>query len=226
VDGAALILSDPELHRPFLAEIARTGPPVVALAALPGQVLPVDSVVCDFSTGFAQAVDHLTNLGHRRFAFLSALAKGQDDGNRTELFRSLLAQKGIGPETTSFVTCEHRIGSARDAFRAFLLEKGSLRPTALIAMNDLSAIGAIRAAHEVGLRVPTDLSVIGVDNVPLGEFLPVALTTIAQPIREMVRRTASLLHQRISGSAKARASQALFSTELLVRESTTTPPSA
>jgi LacI family transcriptional regulator len=224
VDGAALIISDPELHRPFLAEIAQSGPPVVALAALPATPLPVDSVVCDFSAGFAQAIDHLVTLGHRRFVFLSALAKGQDDGNRPALFRDLLRRKGASPDHLFFVTCEHHIESARDSFRTFLQRHKTRRPTALIAMNDLSAMGAIRAAHECGLRVPQDLSVIGVDNIPLGEFLPVSLTTISQPIKDMVARVASLLHRRISVPNRTPPSQTIFPTELLLRESTTTAP--
>ena len=59
-------------------------------------------------------------------------------------------------------------------------------------MNDLSAIGAMRAAADEKLCVPRDLSIVGVDNIPLGEYLSVSLTTIAQPIREMVARTSLL----------------------------------
>lgn len=220
VDGAALIISDTELHRPFLAGIAKSGPPVVALAALPQIPLPVDSVVCDFSAGVEQAIDHLVELGHRRFVFLSALAKGQDDGNRPVLFKEFLGRRGVTTNDLFFVTCEHRIESARDSFRAFLLRHRTNCPTALIAMNDLSAIGAIRAACEVGLRVPADLSVVGVDNIPLGEFLPVSLTTISQPIKDMAARAASLLHRRISGPTTPPPSQTIFPTELIIREST------
>lgn len=223
VDGVALIVSDPELHRPFLAGLAQSGPPAVALAAKPDVPLPIDSVVSDFSQGFAQAIDHLIGLGHRRFAFLCALAKGQDDGRRPELFRSLLGAKGIAPEDIFFVRCEHHIASARDAFRDLLRRTKAKRPTALIALNDLSAIGAIRAATDENLCVPRDLSVVGVDNIPLGEYLPVALTTISQPITEMVACTASLLIQRIVGKAPARASQTNFPTSLVVRESTGAP---
>ena len=224
VDGVALIVSDPELHRPFLTALALSGPPAVALAAKPDVVLPIDAVVSDFSEGFAQAIDHLIGLGHERFAFLCALAKGQDDGKRPELFRSILGAKGIAPENISFVRCEHHIASARNAFRELLRQTKKKRPTALMALNDLSAIGAIRAAADEGLSVPKDLSVIGVDNIPLGEYLPVALTTIAQPIKDMVGRTASLLIQRIEGKAAAKPSQTIFPTELIIRESTGKPP--
>lgn len=224
VDGVALIVSDPELHRPYLASLATSGPPAVALAARPDVRLPIDSVVIDFARGFSQAIEHLVALGHQRFAFLCALAKGQDDGKRPEYFQRLLAQKGVAPENMFFVRCEHHIASARDAFRDLLRETKSKRPTALIALNDLSAIGAMRAAAEEKIVVPRDLSIIGVDNVPLGEFLPVALTTIGQPIQEMVTRTASLLVQRIEKKTGARPSQTIFPTELIIRESTARGP--
>ena len=223
VDGVALIVSDPDLHRSFLAGLAKNGPAAVALAAKPDVPLPIDSVVSDFSQGFAQAIEHLVGLGHRRFAFLCALAKGQDDGKRPELFRSLLGAKGIAAENISFARCEHHIASARLAFRDLLRRTPEKRPTALVALNDLSAIGAIRAAADERLSVPRDLSVVGVDNIPLGEYLPVALTTISQPIQAMVARTVHLLIQRIRGKAPARPSQTNFPTELVIRESTDRP---
>jgi len=224
VDGVVLIVSDTELHRPFLAKLAANGPPAVALAAKPDKSLPVDSVVSDFSPGFAEAIEHLIGLGHQRFAFLCALAQGQDDGRRPELYRSLLGAKGVAPENIFFVRCTHHIGSARDTFRDLLRQTKPKRPTALIAMNDLSAIGAMRAAAEERLSVPRDLSIVGVDNIPLGQYLPVALTTISQPIREMVARTVQLLFQRILGKAPARHSQTVFATKLLLRESTARAP--
>lgn len=226
VDGVALIVSDPDLHRPYLAKLAAGGLPAVALAAKPDVPLPIDSVLIDFSEGLAQAIAYLIGLGHTRFAFLCALAKGQDDGKRPERFRSLLGAHGIAPENISFVRCEHHIASARDAFREVLRQPRGQRPTALLALNDLSAIGAIRAATDAGLSVPRDLSVVGVDNIPLGEFLPVSLTTIGQPIQAMVARTAELLIARIEGKAAAKPMQTIFPTQLIVRESTARPPAA
>ncbi len=224
VDGVVLIVSDTEFHRPFLTRLAQNGPAAVVMAAKPNETLPLDSVVSDFSPGFAEAVDHLIALGHQRFAFLCALAKGQDDGRRPELFRSLLGAKGIAPENIDFVRCEHHIGSARDAFRTLLRQTKTRRPTALIALNDLSAIGAMRAAAEEKVRVPDDLSIIGFDNIPLGEYLPVALTTVSQPIQAMISRTAELLIQRIVGKTAANPSQTIFETKLVIRESTARAP--
>ena len=71
-------------------------------------------------------------------------------------------------------------------------------------MNDLTAIGAIRAASERGIRVPEDLSVIGIDNIPLGDFLHRRLTTIAQPLDELANATAELLLQEFKGQPSFR----------------------
>lgn len=84
----------------------------------------------------------------------------------------------------------------------------------------------MRAAADEGLSVLRDLSIIGVDNIPLAEYLPVAVTTISQPIEDMVARTASLLIHRIAGKSSSRPSQTIFPTELVVRESTSRPARA
>jgi DNA-binding LacI/PurR family transcriptional regulator len=123
-----------------------------------------------------------------------------------------------------FVRCSHEIASARAAFREMLREHEAVLPTAVIALNDLSAIGAMRAALDAGLQVPRDLSVIGVDNIPLGAHLPVALSTIAQPIPEMALRAVEMLRARLTASRQTRPVQAIFRTQLLLRESTARPP--
>ena len=224
VDGAIFFVTDTNLHRPFLEGLAQRKFPAVALAAKPEVPLPVDAVLVDFSDGVAEAVDHLVGLGHRRLAFLCALAEGQEDGHRPELFRRLLADHGIPPDNMTFVRCSHEIASARQAFRAMLQERRSGLPSAVIALNDLSAIGAMRAAIDEGLLVPRDLSVIGVDNIPLGEHLPVALSTIAQPIEDMARRAVSILLKRINEPRPGKPTSMVFSTELLLRESTARAP--
>ena len=219
VDGVAAMLSDAEAHRDFLGSLASRGQPFVALTASGDRALPVDTVISDFTQGLNEAVEALFELGHRRFAFLSALAKGQDDGHRQELFRELLRQKGIAGEQIDFARCNHTLSGAHEAAQQLLRRPGTARPTGLIAMNDLSAIGAMRAAAEEGLAIPADLSVVGVDDIPLSRYLPVSLSTIAQPTEEMARKTAALLIGRIDDRVKADLEQAVFPTTFIRRES-------
>jgi DNA-binding LacI/PurR family transcriptional regulator len=96
----------------------------------------------------------------------------------------------------------------------------------VIALNDLSAIGAMRAATEHGLRIPQELSVIGVDDIPLAEFLPVSLSTIAQPLAEMARETVELLLDRMERDRFQGPRQATFATSFVVRESNGLVPRA
>lgn len=219
VDGIASFLSDPAGHAKYLAAHAAAGTPYVVLSTTGEPPLPVDAVLADFESGLRDAVDALVQMGHRRFAFICALAKGQYAGRRPELFSRLLAEKGIAQSAFDIVPCSHTIASARDAAGELFGRGDTHRPTAVIALNDISAIGAMRAAAERGLQVPRDVSVVGVDDIPLASFLPVALSTIAQPIDAMAKRAVELLIARINHKAqRPPAEQAIFPTSFIRRE--------
>ena len=221
VDGVAAFLSDNEPHRAFLEAQAAERRPFVALAPTGGAPLPVDSVLVEFDRGLREAVDALFVLGHRRFAFVCALAPGQSDGNRAEVLRGLLGERGVRGAGFDFVRCDHSIGSAHAVAKELLARPAEARPTALIALNDLSAIGAMRAAAELGLGIPAQLSVVGVDDIPFARFLPVSLSTIAQPLDEMAAATAHLLIELIDQRdvPPRLPEQRVFATRFIRRES-------
>ena len=225
IDAATYFVSDLDRHLEFLKVAAKAGKPIVAQTSQAEDRFPFDAVEVDFSEGVSNAVQHLLELGHERFAFLCALAKGQTAGNRPEVYNSLLRERGIPEENNSFIACAHDMLSAWKSFGAFLDRMEERRPTALIAMNDLSAIAAMRAATDRGLRIPRDLSVIGVDNIPLGDYLYSRLTTIAQPLPELASATADLLLHRLNGTgAETGPLSRKFKAELIVKESTAPPP--
>ena len=188
--------------------------------------VPVDAVAVNFRAGMTQAVQYLIGLGHRQIAFLLTVCEGQCEGERPEAFRELVKECGFPPEDVSFVRCDHTIASARIATIQLLNRSSSQRPTAVLAHNDLAAIGAIRGALDLGLTVPADLSVIGVDHTPIGQHLTTALTTIEQPIRCMVTEAVDLLLRRMEDPRYAGAQQRAFSTRLIIGESTAPPRSA
>jgi LacI family transcriptional regulator len=104
------------------------------------------------------------------------------------------------------------------------LLQGKARPTAIIAGNDLMAIGAMRAAREVGLVVGRDLSVIGFDDITLAEHAHPPLTTVRQPIYEIGRQVCRMLVQTLMGRPLEEGGcQVLFEPELVIRESTGPP---
>jgi LacI family transcriptional regulator len=221
VDGSVLWLSDNEVFRAELAEMAQANRPLVALGnGIPEKPLPVDAVLSDFTQGLNEAVDALCSLGHKRFAFLSALAEGQADGNRPRLFQEMLAARGIPAANIDVLRTGHTVESACETFAGFLRKRPDKQPTALLAMNDLAAIGAMRAAIEAGMQIPADLSVVGVDDVPLCSYLPITLTSIRQRYKAITRTAADLLISRIETAETIEPRQEVFATVYTPRQST------
>ena len=226
IDAVTYFVGDLKSHLDFLQEAAKTSTPVVAHIGPTAEPIGFDAIMMDFSKGIRGAVKHLLKLGHKRFAFLCALVKGQHPGDRPSLVNQLLREHGIPDEDNHVISCAHDLESVRESFAKFLRKAKKRRPTALIAMNDLSAIAAIRAAKDYGLEVPEDLSVIGVDNIPMGEYLHRRLTTIAQPLEKLADTTADMLFHRLSESGKnGKPMKERFATELLLKETTAKPSS-
>lgn len=221
VDAVTYFVSDFDRHLEFLKLANKAGKSVVAMTgpSTDESPFPFDSVEIDFSIGLIDAVDHLLALKHTKFAFLCALAKGQDAGDRPEVFNRMLKERGIPESNNVFIPCAHKMANIYEVFNRFLIEAGEDRPTALIAMNDLSAICAIRAAENNGLRVPEDLSVIGVDGIPLGDFMHRKLTTIDQPIEQMAEAAADMLINRLSNKTD-KVQTKRFVSNLMIKETT------
>jgi LacI family transcriptional regulator len=227
LDGVVAFLSDPMVHREFLASRFRSGNPFVVFGTALGTVPPVDSVISDFEVGLRQAIGRLMGLGHRRIAFLSALAEGQSDGHRCRLFSEILGESASDGGRAEILRCGPEVESAYRAARERLsgFRNGSECPTAILTMNDLAALATIRAAVDVGMRVPEDLSVVGVDNIPLGTYLPVNLSSIAQPIAQIAATAWEMIWARIErGASEGAPKQVVYPTEFLERESTGRAP--
>ena len=97
------------------------------------------------------------------------------------------------------------------------------RPTAIFAGSDMQSLGVLRAAHELGLRVPEDLSVVGYDNVSVSKWIQPALTTVHQPLQEMAATATQMLLQ-LAGNQTLAHQRIELATELIVRKSTAPPP--
>ena len=224
VDGAVIYLSNYELYREELASRYGKGIPLVALAnGVPEEPYPIDSVLSDFTEGLKQAIVRLNELGHRRFVFLSAIAEGMSDGSRPELVQKLLADAEVPSDQVKVLSCGPSIDSAHQTFSKYLAEhSGSDRATALIGMNDLSAMGAMRAAIDSGLSIPNDLSVVGVDDVPLSSYFPISLSSVRQRYRKITEAATELLLTRIEATPDnqpASPRQVVLPTVFIERES-------
>ncbi|MFK7910685.1 MAG: LacI family DNA-binding transcriptional regulator [Akkermansiaceae bacterium] len=220
VDGVVAFISDVEQHREFLEFQANVGYPIVLMAMPGGKDLPVDAVMPDFETGLEQAADVLLKQGHKKFVFLAARSKGQRVGGRPAIFDRIFSElNGVSAEV---VDCGAAVQDALEVARELLSSDD--RPTAVIALNDYTAIGVMRAAKENGLNVPEDLSVVGIDGVPLAAQLPVSLSTIEQPHEDMVRESVRFLCERIEGEADSEVRYAMFPTRFVQRESSSQSP--
>ncbi|MFC7335645.1 LacI family DNA-binding transcriptional regulator [Haloferula chungangensis] len=216
VDGVAAFVSDVGTHQEFLEHQSKLGFPIVAYA-MPGAGLAhVDLVIPNFEMGLRQAAEKLHELGHRKFVFLSARSEGQRVGMRPALFRDAIASLDAGSEV-EVIACGPSMENAREVGLRVLA--GENRPTAVVALNDFTAVGIMRAATELKLSIPGDLSVVGIDGVPLGAQLMVSLSTVAQPLEKMAAKTVEMLIARIDGEEDQPQQRAEFPTEFIARES-------
>ena len=211
IDGAIIVT-------PTVVD-ADAGVPVVAIDPHAGSA-ELPSVESDNLAGGLLATRHLIELGHRRIAFLAGRPDLESSRQREGGFRQALSEAGIEVDPSLVRMSDYR----RDAAHQPAIELLSRpdRPTAVFAGNDLSAIGTMEAAQEMGLDVPGDVSVIGFDDIPEAARTTPALSTVRQPIQQMgsaaVELLIALLDGRIPENTHVR-----LPTSLVLR-GTTAPP--
>jgi LacI family transcriptional regulator len=188
IDGAIIVT-------PTVVD-ASSGIPVVAVDPHTGPSgLPtVDS---DNFAGGVMATQYLLALGHRRIGLVGGRPDLESARLREAGFRSAMADAGLDVDESLVVIGGYRPETADQPARELLTRPD--RPTAVFAANDLSAIRTIEVAHEMGLRVPDDLSVVGFDNVPESALCDPPLTTINQPLRDMGAQALRLLVDLLQG---------------------------
>jgi DNA-binding LacI/PurR family transcriptional regulator len=196
--------------------------PVVVVAGH-RKIEGVTNVVLDQRRAAELALRHLYQLGHRKIAFMRGGSHSSDADDR---WRCLMAEvrelKLVAPPEMT-VQLFHRSATPELGFGPAneLLNRG-IDFTALVCYNDVSAIGAIRAMMDRGLRVPTDISVVGFDDIQGAAFHNPSLTTIRQPLAQMGVVAARILLQRIRGQATF-PNMVPIMPELVIRESTAPP---
>jgi DNA-binding LacI/PurR family transcriptional regulator len=175
VDGLAIMTS--EMDDRLLDVVTRRDIALVSLDTLapaPGW----SSVRMNYAEGIVSGLEHLTSLGHRRIAFLSGPMRLNSARVRVQAFRDSMKQKRLAIEPHMVQEGNHQVEGGRDAMQRILDSKSGHQPTAVMASNDLTAIGALGAIHDAGLRVPEDISIIGFDDIQLSAYTEPALTTL------------------------------------------------
>jgi len=198
---------------------AGTEIPVVAIDPHTGRA-DLPTVESDSFGGALTATRHLIELGHRRIGFVAGRPDLRSAGLRDAGYRRALSDAGIPLDPSLVGIGRYELDATRESARIML--SGESRPTAIFAANDLSAIAVIDVAHELGLRVPDDLSVIGFDDVPEATRRALPLTTIQQPMRRLGAVAADMVFTQLSGQ-EIDEMHVILPTRLVVR-ATTAPP--
>jgi LacI family transcriptional regulator len=218
--GGAIMLLPPESGEELVALRARGFPFVVVDPRTP---LPRDiaAVSAAHFAGARSLTAHLTRLGHRRIGVLGGPEEWLTSDARRAGHAAALADVGVLParelHRSDEPTIEYGYRAAGE-----LLDLPD-RPTAIVGFNDKTAVGALRAAAERGLRVPADLSVAGFDDIDLSRATQPMLTSVRQPLQEMGRMAVNLLVRLLDGH-QVEALHVELATELVVRESTGPAP--
>lgn len=195
-DGLLLIGTDRSAAvRRLLAQ--RAVPVVTAWAwsaSMRGSCVGFDNVAAS-----SDLAERALALGHRRFAYVSAMRRGNDRARgRVEGARRALAARGI--DALPVIETVYTIEAGGDAFEAAM--DGSPRPTVVMCGNDVLAVGALLRARRMGLGVPGEVSITGFDDIELASVVEPRLTTVHVPHREMGRRAAELLLARVAGTSR------------------------
>jgi DNA-binding LacI/PurR family transcriptional regulator len=197
--------------------------PTVAIAGHK-KVKGVTNIVLDHEQAAVLALNHLKDLNHHSIAFMRGNPVSSDSKDRWDAIALVAAETGVNidPELTMQIDSDDPTPMLGYPFTKQLLARK--KPfTALFAYNDISAIGAIRAIQEHGLRVPQDISVMGFDDIPGAAFHSPSLTTVRQPLNRMGEVAAQTLLDRIEGRQEY-PSDIAIEPELVVRESTAKAP--
>lgn len=197
--------------------------PTVAIAGHK-KLAGVTNITLDHQKAAVLALNHLKDLSHTRVAFMKGNPLSSDAKERWDAICGVAGQIDmvIDPALTVQIDTDDATPMLGYPFAKQLLAR-QVPFTALFAYNDMSAIGAIRAIQEQGLRVPQDISVMGFDDIPGAAFYTPSLTTVQQPLNRMGEVAAEVLLERIDGK-KEYPSEIAIEPALVVRESTAKAP--
>jgi DNA-binding LacI/PurR family transcriptional regulator len=217
----AILLGDLRDQATFWMKAAGRHIPLVGLWQ--GHRAPYIPVVnVDNFAGIRLAVDHLVGLGHRRIAFVQGGRTG-DGLERREAFLAALREHGLRVPERSLHVVTNEFAAASIAVESLL--QGARRPTAIVASTDVAAIGALKAAARLGLRVPEQLSVVGFDDIPLAQVTIPSLTTVHQPLQELSRVALAQMVELIGAPRDGTPQVQVIAPTLTIRDSTAPVPS-
>jgi LacI family transcriptional regulator len=214
VDGFILLAAAKYLLPRLTDYLRKSDMPIVEITSSKAEF---DHVVHTYASGTRTLMKHLLELGHREIGFIYGISVEVQGFDRLHVYREVLAEAGLPVNPEFEVHCGEELEDAYQAAYALLSRPD--RPTALLVINDLLAIAVIRAAHDLGLSVPEDLSIASFDDIPISSYTLPRLTTVSGKAEESGRDAVRLLLKRF---AEPDLPQQVTTTELqlIIREST------
>jgi len=180
-------------------------------------------IMVDFENAMYRATQHLLGLNHTRIGHLASPSTGEIAQARLRGIEAALKEAGLTlrPEWCPIVPPGAEVEGGFQAMRVLLELPADERPTAVIAFNDIIAVGALHAIHACGLRVPQDISILGMDDIAVAAHTYPPLTTVGQPKYRMGKLAVQTLRRMKEGKISPSNNCTLMESPLIVRESTT-----
>jgi DNA-binding LacI/PurR family transcriptional regulator len=215
--GLAVIVS--EMEPSLIQELTETNLPIVFYdVGTPAR--NISNIKVRYEKGMQRVVEYLYSVGHRRMAFVGHHISLEPLLDRKKSFLDTMKRYAGEVEHATVADCDGPVGG-QQATRQLLAS--GFKPTAIICVNDFMALGVVRELREHGLEVPRDVSVTGYDNISLSEYAFPPLTTVNIP-REMIGHLAFSALVPEHEDAQVRGREFLIDPELVIRESTGSPP--
>jgi len=202
-------------------ELQAIGIPAVILGVRDG--FPnFDMVGADSYSGTLEALSYLYRLGHRRIGFIRGHRTPVSGQARDRAYQEFIEQRRLPLDESLVVEAPYDLKGGRKAMQSLLGLRR--RPTAVLAANDILAIGAMQATATAGLNIPADLSIMGMDDIYPASLTTPPLTTMAKPKYDIGCQAARFLLERIEGSASRAGRRCVLPCQLVERGSTAPPP--
>ena len=214
VDGVLFVSAEDQMNS--LQTLESAGIPAVAIDRIP-EHYDGPSVTLDNVKAGRMAAQHLLDLGHRRIAHIAGPLKLRLSRERQDSFRDVIRQCGHDIDVFPVYEGDWNCQSGFDGMKQLLTN--SVLPTAVFAANDRMAIGAMQAAHQAGLRVPDDLSFVGLDDIEVAAFQIPPLTTIRQSFAQLATQGVRLLIDLLEGK-RVDHTRLQIEPDIVVRQST------
>jgi LacI family transcriptional regulator len=194
VDGIIMMMTASILSDSIIDQLRESTKPIVQITS---EKYEFDSVFGSYDQGTKELMEHLFQLGHQRIGLIFGVAETPQGNDRLFAYQQCLEEANLPVDQSLIERCGQTM---EDGYKATLnaLQRPN-RPTALLVINDLLGIAAIRAATDLGLRIPADVSIASFDNIPFANYVVPRLTTVSSDPSEQGRRAVQLLLRRLDG---------------------------